>query len=284
MLMIKIAEIFRSIQGEGLYQGVPSIFVRTFGCNKTCSGFSMPRGEKSLERFNILPESLEKFEDAKLVKTGCDSYMSWDPRFKDFSPLMTIKEIVDKIQSLLRDGVFSQDCHLILTGGEPLLGWQKQYPELFDEIYSRNMNLSDLTFETNGTQLISNELLLSLASNFRKYKLRTTFSVSSKLPCSGETWESSILPEVVMNYTMVPGSQTYLKFVVSTYEDVNDAKKAVKEFRDDGFEGSVYLMPVGGTNDVYELNDRRVAELAIENGFRFSPRLQVPLFRNAWGK
>jgi 7-carboxy-7-deazaguanine synthase len=33
---MKIAEIYRSIQGEGLLTGVPSVFVRTSGCNLRC--------------------------------------------------------------------------------------------------------------------------------------------------------------------------------------------------------------------------------------------------------
>ena len=57
----------------------------------------------------------------------------------------------------------------------------------------------------------------------------------------------------------------------------------VKEYRDAGFRGSVYLMPVGGVESVYTLNNRRVAELAMKNGLRYSDRLQVPLFKNEWG-
>lgn len=33
---MRIAEIYRSIQGEGLLTGVPSVFVRTSGCNLRC--------------------------------------------------------------------------------------------------------------------------------------------------------------------------------------------------------------------------------------------------------
>ena len=50
-----------------------------------------------------------------------------------------------------------------------------------------------------------------------------------------------------------------------------------------GFSGSVYLMPVGGVESVYHLNNRTVAELAMKMGYRYSDRLQVPLFKNAWG-
>ena len=42
MSKLKIAELFYSIQGEGRYMGVPSVFLRTFGCNFKCAGFGMP--------------------------------------------------------------------------------------------------------------------------------------------------------------------------------------------------------------------------------------------------
>ncbi|MEI8211615.1 MAG: radical SAM protein [Planctomycetota bacterium] len=34
--VIRIAEIFRSVQGEGIFTGSPSIFIRTSGCNLRC--------------------------------------------------------------------------------------------------------------------------------------------------------------------------------------------------------------------------------------------------------
>jgi len=282
-MSIKIAEQFFSCQGEGLFCGVPSIFLRTFGCNFTCGSFGLPRGEKSQERFKIDPTKFTKFEDLPLVKTGCDSYSSWDPRFKHLSPLLEISAIVDRMVELLPNGKFSQDVHLILTGGEPLLGWQKQYPALLKEIRDRNLGLRELTFETNGTQKLCPELYNALENEWYGNKsVRTTFSVSAKLPCSGEPWEKAILPEVVTSYTNIVGSQTYLKFVVATDEDLQDVHKAVSQYREEGFCGPVYLMPVGGTEDSYFKNNKQVAELAMKYGYRYSPRLQVDLWKNRW--
>ncbi|MDD5583838.1 MAG: 7-carboxy-7-deazaguanine synthase QueE [Candidatus Omnitrophica bacterium] len=36
-MIAKISEIFKSIQGEGIYQGVEQVFVRFFGCNLACA-------------------------------------------------------------------------------------------------------------------------------------------------------------------------------------------------------------------------------------------------------
>lgn len=36
-MKIKINEIFKSIQGEGIYTGLPTTFIRTTGCNLRCS-------------------------------------------------------------------------------------------------------------------------------------------------------------------------------------------------------------------------------------------------------
>src|SRR5271154_1597880 len=105
---IKVSEIFNSVQGEGLHMGTPSLFLRTFGCNFQCAGFSMPRGEKSTQRFDVNPQYHQTYELLPLVSTGCDSYPSWDVRFKHLSPMLEIPAIVDRIQQLLPTGKFSR--------------------------------------------------------------------------------------------------------------------------------------------------------------------------------
>jgi organic radical activating enzyme len=67
MNSIKVSELFYSIQGEGRYMGVPSVFLRTFGCNFTCDGFNMPRGEKTNERHSINPKLYKSYKDLPLV-------------------------------------------------------------------------------------------------------------------------------------------------------------------------------------------------------------------------
>jgi 7-carboxy-7-deazaguanine synthase len=59
---MRIAEIFHSIQGEGLLTGVPSIFIRTSGCNLRCHWCDTP-------------------------------YASWEPE----GPEMSIEKILKKI-------------------------------------------------------------------------------------------------------------------------------------------------------------------------------------------
>jgi len=283
MSKIKVAELFYSIQGEGRYMGVPSVFLRTFGCNFKCAGFGMPRGQLSKEVEDIAARVhyFNKYEQLPLVSTGCDSYASWDPRFKDLSPVLTSNAIVDRIMEILPHGKW-RDEHLVITGGEPLLGWQRAYSDLLN--HPRMRKLKEITFETNGTQELSEEFveyLMEWQMPGLNLSREVTFSVSAKLPASGESWSEAIRPDVVHQYQTV--GHTYLKFVVATEEDVADALKAVKVYRDAGFRGSVYLMPVGGVESVYALNNRRVAELAMKHGLRYSDRLQVPLFKNEWG-
>ncbi|NBR25256.1 MAG: 7-carboxy-7-deazaguanine synthase QueE [Micrococcales bacterium] len=277
MSKIKVAELFYSIQGEGLHAGVSSVFLRTFGCNFSCAGFGMPRGERSQEAINIDPTKYKTYDELPLVSTGCDSYASWDPRFKHLSPLMTTDAIADAIMEMLPYKEW-HDEHLVITGGEPLLGWQRAYPDLLDN--PSMQGLTEITFETNGTQKLS-PAFKNYLQDWNMVGREITFSVSAKLPCSGEKWEDAIRPEVVCEYEEV--GTTYLKFVIATEQDFADAERAIVAFREAGFMGHVYLMPIGGVESVYSLNNKAVALMAMKAGLRYSDRLQVPLFKNQWG-
>ena len=282
MSKIKIAELFYSIQGEGRYMGVPSVFLRTFGCNFSCRGFGMPRGELSKEADTIAVMNamhpFKEYNELPLVSTGCDSYASWHPDFKDLSPMLTSEAITDRIMEIIPYHEW-KDEHLVITGGEPLLGWQRAYPDLLNN--PKMKALKEITFETNGTQKLTPEFKSYLTKWNSEVGKELTFSVSAKLPCSGEKWEDAIRPEIVCEYEEV--GTAYLKFVIATEQDFEDAMKATEQFRNAGFNGHVYLMPVGGVESVYALNNKAVAIMAMNAGLRYSDRLQVPLFKNEWG-
>lgn len=288
MAKIKISELFYSLQGEGRFIGVPSVFMRTFGCNFTCSSFGMPVGQVSTEADAVgsthKTVPFAKFEGLPLVTTGCDSYASWHPDFKDLSPMLTTDAIVERMLELTPNGRWVQangnDVHLVITGGEPLLGWQRAYADLLD--HPRMADLRNITFETNGTQPLSNDFCTYLEQWADSGDREVTFSISAKLSASGEKWSEAICPEVVASYQHY--GHAYLKFVVETKEHIDEAIQAVAAFRKDGFHGVVYLMPQGGIVRPYNENKMFVADICVEQGFNYSPRLHVDLWGNGWGK
>ena len=85
MEKITYTEIFYSLQGEGRWTGVPSVFFRTYGCNFRCKKFNRndefeghnPEVVDIIKMVESDPTKYQKFEDLPLVSTGCD-------RQKDF--------------------------------------------------------------------------------------------------------------------------------------------------------------------------------------------------------
>jgi 7-carboxy-7-deazaguanine synthase len=65
---MRIAEIFHSIQGEGLLAGVPSIFIRTSGCNLRCHWCDTPYASWKPEGPEISIEEILK----KLTEWNCN--------------------------------------------------------------------------------------------------------------------------------------------------------------------------------------------------------------------
>ena len=295
---LRYSEAFYSVQGEGKFVGVPSVFLRTFGCNFRCMNFGLDRNEKMRDAKqkegiihnqevqslldNKVHEKTNRFEDLPIIHTGCDTYASIYPEFKHFNKLATVDEVVEHLISLLPEGKWTmdngQDVHLIMTGGEPLLAWQRLYIELFE--HPKMKDLKNVTFETNTTQMLHTDFKDYLADQER---FEVTWSCSPKLSVSGEPWETAIKPAVACDYADVDGSDMYLKFVVADRVDIDEAGRAVAEYRKAGIECPVYLMPLGGRSEEYNLNVKEVANICMEKGWRFTPRLHISLFGNAWG-
>ena len=82
---MRIAEIFRSLQGEGRLTGTDSVFVRFSGCNLRCR--------------------------------WCDTrYASWSPEGEDLS----LDEVLARLAALDRPRR-APVRHAVVTGGEPML-------------------------------------------------------------------------------------------------------------------------------------------------------------------
>jgi 7-carboxy-7-deazaguanine synthase len=76
---MKVAEIFHSIQGEGIYTGVPTVFIRLSGCHLCCSwcdtpyASHRPEGEK-LSVAEIV-EAVEEHRYDHVVITGGEPFL-----------------------------------------------------------------------------------------------------------------------------------------------------------------------------------------------------------------
>jgi organic radical activating enzyme len=74
MEKLKIADIFYSIQGEGSYVGVSSIFIRFFGCNLKCDFCDdlLHKDKKSLREYSIddIFTQIQKYPSSHIIITG----------------------------------------------------------------------------------------------------------------------------------------------------------------------------------------------------------------------
>ena len=74
-----ISEIFHSIQGEGRYAGVPSVFIRLCRCNRTCSfcdtEFNTINKVLTLEEMGVL---LKGYEGVNVIWTGGEPTLQFE--------------------------------------------------------------------------------------------------------------------------------------------------------------------------------------------------------------
>jgi 7-carboxy-7-deazaguanine synthase len=84
---VKISEIFYSVQGEGVLAGVPSVFVRTSGCNLRCTWCDTPytswQPEGEERSIESIAEEVDRYGAAHVVITGGEPMIA--PRIEDLT-------------------------------------------------------------------------------------------------------------------------------------------------------------------------------------------------------
>ena len=184
-------KMFYTIEGEGEFVGMPSVFMRMSLCNLTCIGF--------------------KSDDAPY---GCDSYISWSVKNK-----MTFYHI----KCMLEDEGYKE--HLLngailkLTGGEPLLQ-QVKLLRLMDYLKEEWGWVPRIDFETNATILPEERWV----NDFQ-----ATFTTSPKLRSNGDPKHKRYVEHVLDWHTMnnsgfkfVVQGRHDMKEIMSEYVDKFD--------------------------------------------------------------
>lgn len=282
-------------QGE-VGVGIPSVFLRTFGCSLECPSFGLPHGEKTNEPQTIALEigKYKSVADLPSVTYGCDSYYSVYPEFKSLSPMIEIDALADQIIACAGGSFFAktwQPVHLILTGGEPMLGWQRAYVDLIkaiqrkDPVWSTKTWLKlPITVETNCTRPLMkskdnpNHTLFDVISTMTEI----TWSMSPKLTVSGHTKEEALHPIVIKQYLSVPHTNAYFKFVVQDTKDLDEVDSVVAMFEQTGIQIPVYIMPEGGTVEEYARHSTlELVGESVRRGYRITPRFHVLVGGNA---
>lgn len=71
--MFKIDEIFLSIQGESTLAGLPTVFVRLYGCPLSCSYCDQPQQEENAREMSIpdIIHAIQRVTEGKSFKTIC---------------------------------------------------------------------------------------------------------------------------------------------------------------------------------------------------------------------
>lgn len=245
-----------TLQGEGKLLGVPSLFLRTSGCNLACAWLGLD-GKGSI----------------------CDTpYTSFNPEINK----MKINDIIKIIENNIGDNI----RHLVITGGEPLI--QPYIIELITEI--KMMFNLHITIETNGTihkNLRSIVDLMSISP-----KLSNSVPTKEHLDGTGISYQVNRekthkklrknLP-ILQEYLNEKNSAYFdfqLKFVVSRPEDIIEIKEEYLDSLIGWNENDIVLMPEGYTKESLQQSTLLAVRAAIENGWRFTPRLHVDLFNN----
>lgn len=252
---MRVAEIFRSLQGEGRLTGIESIFVRASGCNLRC-GF-------------------------------CDTpYASWSPEGNDLSVDQILAQIEQQRQqpspphldALRRNHAeklppFSGRVqHVVLTGGEPMI---------FNDLVPLTNRLHEqqwhITIETSGTAILPVACdLMSISPKLSNSTPATEHAPGWAVVHDRLRHAPAIIEQLTTTYDY------QLKFVVDSRDDCEEVAAWLSSFphlaRD-----RVMLMPQGRTAGELAAKSVWLADYCDACGFRYCPRRHIEWFASRRG-
>lgn len=240
-----LVEHFYSIQGEGRYVGVPSLFLRFGGCNMKCEGFgckeSAPDGTQVLGCDTVYAVNKEHF------------LQNWIPITKSHE-LLSILDLYDLPHAV----------DIVMTGGEPLLYANDAiFVEFLEALVQRG---HQVTFETNG----------SMAVDFEKFPVykECIFALSVKLSNSNERFEKRVRGDVIYSITS-NAKEAFFKFSIDANSIDLGLDDEIEIITAHAPNTKVYCMPLGGSKAEVEANSEPLIEFCKEKGYNFSDRLHI---------
>lgn len=291
------SEVFYSIEGEAKYTGHPTVYIRFARCNFQCKGFGNPEAldTTTIETLGFDPAEYNDIYSIPLIKRGCDSIYSWDPKFQHMWNKTDEIALATETLSLLPNNTFElpsgQSAILSLTGGEPTLR-AKFLPTLMNT--PQFNKCKHILIETNTAVPLTSGFMSEIRSWLKADKERKwTWSNSPKLSESGEKWEEAIRPEIarmqleVAKDGVLPGqSEQYFKFVCGPSSDAfAEVDKAMSEYYAAGIprNAPVYIMPIACQDSDQTAISAQVAKQCMDRGYIYCHRVHLDVFGNAPG-
>jgi 7-carboxy-7-deazaguanine synthase len=243
---MRIAEIFYSVQGEGKLTGVPSVFVRTSGCNLRCTWCDTPYASwnpegPDLSAEKILAEILSHNAD-HVVLTGGEPMM-----FKELVPLVIALK--------------SRGKHITVETAGTL--WLENFPADSIDLASISPKLS------NSTPWQREEGRFAKAHEKQRLNpdILRTFAAGGNGAVRECQWK------------FVVAAPTDLGEIEELLLQINEGLPPANHIRS----ADVLLMPEGTDAETLSERSRWIADICKQKGYRLSPRLHVYLWGNTKG-
>jgi 7-carboxy-7-deazaguanine synthase len=254
---LRIAEIYASLQGEGLLTGTPSVFVRTSGCNLRCWFCDTPYTSWQPEGEDWSVEEI--FQEAeRLAHVGCISAAQC-------TAMATNQQ--GHFPSVMHPTEIEPIRHIVITGGEPML-----FAEIIPLCERLRAAGFHLTIETAGT------LHLPVACDLMSISPKLASSTPSEQQAG--RWrarheQTRHRPEVIHRLTQ--GYEYQIKFVIDTRSDLVDVDAWLTQFP--GIDQSrVLLMPQGTDAKHLASTTEWLESYSASRGFVFCPRKHIEWF------